>query len=199
MPPRKTILAFLVRFVLLFALLAAPWPGVKSATGGYFRALCRSVFSADDGRRELSFETPGADSPRPDDTRVVIVNKALMNPDGSGPVRNLDVGFGWQAVALLLALIFATPIPWKRKAWALVWGLLGIHCFLLLFLALCIWTESAEISLVVLSPFWKAIAIAVQEVLKGQLDLAAPILIWVLATFRRGDLAPRGKLVPSAR
>lgn len=198
MPPRKTILAFLVRFVLLFALLAAPWPGVKSATGGYFRALCRLVFSADDGRRELSFETPGADSPRPDDTRIVIVNKALMNPDGSGPVRNLDVGFGWQAVALLLALILATPIPGKRKAWALVWGLLGIQCFLLLFLAFCIWTESAEISLVVLSPFWKATATGVQEAVRDQFNLAAPILIWILATFRRGDLAPKETLVPSA-
>src|SRR5258708_4401121 len=101
---RKSIAVFLARLVIVFVILAAPWPGVNKAYGGYLRGFCRMVFAADDGRRELSFETPGENSRRPDDTRIVIVNKALMQPDGSGPVRNLDVNFGWPATALLLAL-----------------------------------------------------------------------------------------------
>jgi len=145
------------------------------------------VFPADNGQRELSFETPGEGSARPNDTRIVIVNEALMHPDGSGPVRNLDLNLGWQSTALLLALILATPVPWSRRRWALLWGVLGLHGFLLLFLGFCIWVDSAEISLVTLSPFGKAITGGCREALAGQLNLAVPVLIWILVTFRRED------------
>ena len=119
---RNPITSFLLRVAVAFALLAAPWPGVKEAYGTYFRAVCRMVFPAENEKRELSFETAGENSSRPNDTRVVIVNKALMQPDGSGAVRNLDVDFGWQSTAVLVALIVATPLPWRRRGWALLWG-----------------------------------------------------------------------------
>jgi hypothetical protein len=185
MRPRKALWLFLCRLVVIYVILAFPWPGLSKAYSVYFRAICRMVFSADDGRRELSFEAPAEDSKRPNDTRIVIVNKELMHPDGSGPVRNVDISFGWLSTALLLALILATPIPWPRRGWALFWGLLGIHCFLLLFLAFCIWRESAEISLITLTPFWKTVVDAGREALAGQANLAAPVLIWILVTFRR--------------
>jgi hypothetical protein len=184
---RNPITRFLCRALIIYALLAFPWPGLNKAYGNYFRALCRLVFTADDGHRELSFETPGDNSRRSNDTRVAIVNKQLMHPDGSGPVRNLDVNFGWLSTALLLALILATPVSWPRRRWALLWGLLAIHAFLLLLLKLCIFDESTEISLVNLSPFWKAATSACRDALASQTNLAVPILIWILVTFRRED------------
>ena len=66
-------------------------------------------------------------------------------------------------------------------------GLLTIHLVLLVFLAFCIWGESAEISLVTLTPFWKAVTNACRAALAGQVNLAIPVLIWILATFRRED------------
>ncbi|HEY3900143.1 MAG TPA: hypothetical protein VGM54_16160 [Chthoniobacter sp.] len=184
---RNPITRFLCWLLVIYTVLALPWPGLSKAYGNYFRAICRLAFTADDGRRELSFETPGESSPRPNDTRVVIVNKALMHPDGSGPVRNLDVNFGWQSMALLVALILATPISWARRRWALLWGLLAIHVFLLLFLSFCIFGESAEISLVTLSPFWRTVISGCREAVASQLNLAVPILLWILVTFRRED------------
>jgi hypothetical protein len=182
---RNPLTRFLCRFVIIYTILALPWPGLSKAYGNYFRAICRIVFSADDGQRELSFETPGDNSPRPNDTRVVIVNKSLMHPDGSGPVRNLDANIGWQSIALLVALILATPISWPRRGWALLWGLLAIHAFQLLFLNICILNESAELSLV--SPFWKEVTSRGRQALTGQVNLAIPVLIWLLVTFRRED------------
>ena len=184
---RNPITRFLCRLLVLYTLLALPWPGLSNAYGHYFRAICRLVFTADDAQRQLSFETPGENSPRPNDTRIAIVNKQLMHPDGSGPVRNLDLNFGWQSMALLVALILATPISWSRRRWALLWGLFAIHVFLLLFVSLCIFGESAEISLVTLSPFWKAAIAGSRAALASQLNLAVPILIWILVTFRRED------------
>jgi hypothetical protein len=186
---RNPLALFFCRVVVIYLILAAPWPGVARTYGNCFRAICRMVFATDNERRELSFETAGEGSPRPNDTRVVIVNKALMHPDGSGPVRNLDINLGWQSPALLVALILSTPISWARKRWALLWGLVGIHGFLLAFLAFCIWAESSEIALVEMSPFWKGLVHSFREALTGQVNLGAPVLTWLLVTFRREDWA----------
>lgn len=184
---RNPIVFFSCRLAIIFALLAAPWPGLGQAYGRYFRAIGRMVFAADDGQRQLSFETPGENSPRPNDTRIVIVNKALMQSDGSGPVRNMDVKFGRESIAFLLALILATPVSWSRRAWAALWGLLAMHCFIFTFLAFCIWNESTEILLVNVDPFWRTVASGGKEALASQFNLAVPVLIWLLVTFRRED------------
>jgi len=144
--------------------------------------------------RGLSVEAPAADSKQPFDTRIAIVNRALKRADGSVPVRNVDVEFGWQPVALLLALILATPVSWRRRGWAVFWGLLGYHCFLLLSLDFVIWAESAEISLVTLTPFWKFFANEFKDMITGQTSLAVPVVIWMLIIFRRED---RGMIFPA--
>jgi hypothetical protein len=74
---------------------------------------------------EVSFETLGQGDDSID-TRVVIVNEALMKPDGSGPVRNLDIGtrgFGSMPLAFLISLILASPVPWPRRSKAVMWGI----------------------------------------------------------------------------
>ena len=189
MSPRNPITLFLCRFVLLYIILVLPWPGWDRIYGAYFRALGRTVFT-DNDRRELSFGTCGIDTPNPYYTRIGIVNRALMHEDGSGPVRNLDIdalAFAWKPTALLLALVLATPIPWRRRRWALLWGLLCTHIFILVFLGFCIWNESTEISLVMLTPFWKHFAGALKELMISQYNLVIPVVVWVLVTFRRED------------
>ena len=189
MLPLSPIRLFVCKFILFYFILAMPWPGLHTAYGHYFRALGRRFFE-DTDTRELSFETVGGTERHSNNTRIVIVNRSLMHQDGSGPVRNLDLdewGF-WLESALLLALIGATPISWKRRAWAIFYGLMMIYVFLICFLGLCIWNESAEIGLVTLTPFWKSFFNGVKEMGISQLSLAIPVLIWILVTFRRGDL-----------
>jgi len=120
--------------------------------------------------------------------RIVIVNRALLNPDGSGPVRNLDLGFGFLPTALLLALILATPISLRRRGWALFLGFLCMHFLILLSLNFIIWNESMEISLVNLSPFWKHISNGFRDALVTQFSAAIPVLVWIFVTLRREDL-----------
>lgn len=182
--------AFLCRFALWFVILTAPWPGWSEAYNQYFRALGRLVFSRDTGRRELTFEALPAGENRHERTRVVIVNRNLMAPDGSGPVRNLDFParrLGWFPTALLAALTLATPIPWPRRGRALFLGLLAVHVFVLGTLGFFIWKDSVEVALVEFTPFWKTFTDGIQNVLKYQMLIAAPALIWVLVTMRRSD------------
>jgi hypothetical protein len=185
MPQRRAIAVFCGRFLLLFSLSLIPWPGLPAACGSYFRAAGRLAFASDSGPRSLEFEPHEAH-----DSRVVIVNRALMQPDGSGPVRNLDLdsfAFTWRPVSLLLALILASPVSWPRRAWALMVGGICLQVFLLFILGFAIWNQSTEVSLVSLTPFWKETAENISQVLVRQLNIAAPFLIWLVVTFRRKD------------
>ena len=186
---RSPIVSFLCGFVLLYIVLVLPWPGWERIYGSCFRAIGRAVFSAESGRRELSFETAeGTDHPL--STRVVIANKNMMNADGSGPVRNLDLDaltFAWKPTALFLALAIATPIPWRRRWRALLWGMPCVQAFILLFLAFCIWNESTEVLLVTLTPFWKHFAEETKELLVSQYTMVVPVMVWIAVTFRRED------------
>jgi hypothetical protein len=188
-PRHNPIALFLCRFVAVFVILVIPWPGLNNVYNGMFRTMARLVFAEQSGQRQLSFEAFRDDPGHLFDTRVVIVNHALMHLDGSGPVRNLDVSFRWQSTALLLALIIATPISWGRRWWAMFCGFLCLHCFMLASLYFMIWNESAEISLVTLSPFWKHTANGLGDALAAQLNIAVPTLIWILVTFRGTDWA----------
>lgn len=183
--------AFLCRFAVVYVLLLLPWPGFREAYGEYFQAFGGMIFAGQTERSELTFETPERNSPLPQDTRVVIVNKTLMNYDGSGPVRNLDFdahAVGWKPLALLAALVIATPLPWGRRIRALAFGALAMHLYFLLFLFVAIWNESTEISLLLLTPFWKSALNELKTMLVSQLSLCLPVLIWVVVTFRREDM-----------
>lgn len=196
MPRRNAIARFLGCFALLYILLILPWPGWERIYGIYFRVVARTFFVSNGGARELTFSTLGA-QPHPDYTRIEIVNRALMHEDGSGPVRDFDVdaiGFGWRQTALLLALIVATPLPWRRRGWALLWGLVCLHAFILIFLGFSIWDESAEVGLVTFSPWWKQIADGARDFMLWEYSAIVPVVIWIFVMFRREDLATIGRV-----
>lgn len=183
-------LRFVVCFAFWYAVLLFSWPITGQAYCATFRAIGSLIYGRNDRSKETTFEaySQGWHSHY---TRVVIVNPAKMKPDGSGPVRNLDLdtrAFGWMPLALLLAFVLATPLPWKRRWRALVWGVLCQQAFTMMALGYCIWNESTEVGLVSISEAWKEAAAAVKSLLAGQLILAVPVLIWLLVMFRGGDL-----------
>jgi len=196
MLPPKALTAFCVRFLLFFGLSLVPWPGLPAACNGYFRAVNRLVFESKSGPRSLEFGPNEAH-----DTRIVIINRKLMQPDGSGPVRNLDLdsfNFMWRPVSVLLALILASPVSWPRRVWALVVGGVCLQLFLLFVLGFAIWEESTDVALVSLSPFWKQAAGNMTHVLVGQLNIAAPFFIWLVVTFRREDFGNVERRTPKS-
>ena len=178
-----------LQFVALYAILLVPWPALNEAAATYLRALGVVVYGGISDRRELDFESLPA-AQHADKLRVVIVNRSLMNKEGAGPVRNLDfdaAGLVVRPLALIGALVICTPVSWKRRMEAFLWCVFGEQVIIVGVLGFCIWHESSEISLVALSPFCKQIALSVREMLVAQLDLAVPILLWIVVMFRRGD------------
>src|SRR5438105_4560027 len=102
MPRLRPIAGFLCRFALLFAILAAPWPNRDRLAGALYRKLTESVFGGISGNREITFE---ANPERIGTTRAVLVNRALMASDGSGPVRNFDIDLDRLALRPLALLL----------------------------------------------------------------------------------------------
>ncbi len=188
--PRKPACRFLVCFAFWYATILFSWPLIGQAYCSAFRAVGTALYGENSSVKEIGFE-PFNQTYHSHYTRVVIVNPARMNPDGSGPVRNLDLdtrAMGWMPLAFLLALVMAAPLPWSRRRPALFWGVLWQQTFVFIALGYCIWNDSSEVGLVSLSESWKRAAEAVKSMLAGQLIVAIPILIWLLVTFRRADL-----------
>ena len=190
---RNPIFAFLCRFALIFGLLILPWPQWNELYGEYFRALGQMAFSREGEKRVVFFERHelqhGFSSLN---TRMTLGNRdwADASGKGRGEIVDLDTrSIGWVPTALTAALILATPIPWRRRTWALLGGLLLIHCFILFSLQTWIWNESPGLSLTTLSPFWKMVVDDLQYTLVTQMgaSFSVPVLIWIVVTYRRED------------
>jgi hypothetical protein len=160
----------------------------------YFRALGEAAFTRQDDQRVVLFDSKheqhGFSSL---DTEMILGNRSLADSSGSGLAEtvNLDTrSIGWMPTALTMALILATPVSWRQRAWALLWGLLLIHAFILFSLQVWIWDESPAVSLITLSPFWQTVLDDLEYTLLTQLgaSFSVPILIWILVTIRREDL-----------
>jgi len=205
MPPPKLIGGFLGRFILVYALLIVPWPGLTAAYGAYFRALGRTVFAHESGRRDVTVEA-NPDHARFDlDTLFNLANRDQVDASGNVPVRRLGLdsrGVGWVPTALIIALALATPGSGRRRLGIFAACLLCIHCYILFSVAVYIWnnTDAASgLDLVTLNPFWKQVMNGLEETLITQMGPAfvLPVVLWALIAFRRQDyaalLAPRNR------
>jgi type IV secretory pathway TrbL component len=188
---RGPIFAFLWRFVVVFGLLIAPWPGWNALYAQYFQGLGQMMFSSDDGKRFVNFG-PVADKNSVLDTQITLGNRELEDSRGHAPVRSTGIdsrSIGWVPTALTVALVAASPIPWRRRLVALASGLVLIHLFILFTVQTWIWNNASGVSLLSLSAFWQNAADELNYALMTQIgaSFSVPVVIWVLVTFRRQD------------
>jgi hypothetical protein len=191
---RHPLLGFVLRFAVLYGIFLLPIPAWNDFYGDYFRALGTAIFSSGDGGRVVRFDahelTHGFSHLG---TRITLVNRDAAGAEGKPLFKTSELdtrSIGWVPTALTAALILASPIPWKRRLWALGGGMILIHLFILFSLQSWIWDESPAVSLVNYSPFWKARADDLEYTLMTQLgaSFSVPLVIWILVTFRRRDL-----------
>jgi hypothetical protein len=189
---RIPMLGFLLRFAVIFGILILPWPGWNRAYAQYFQSLGQMVFnSTSETPRRVLFGPASGKIPGMD-TRLRLENLALADSTGKGPVKQTEIdtrSIGWVPTALTLALILATPIPWKRRLAACAGGLVLIHLFLFFTLQAWIWNNSVELSLLTLSAFWQRVVGELDYELMDQLGVSftIPLVIWIIVTFRRQD------------
>ncbi len=188
MKPSRNWIRFILLLTVYYALLIAPWPGLEDTYARVFRAGAQYVLGSYGSAGAVRFE-PGSPQDETHDTGLMALNKG----NGAYVGMGIDTRYeGYVPAAFLLSLALSSPVPWSRRIWALVWGLLLIHIFIALKLLVMItylFSLDHPASLFKFSDFWnKALAGALQVIAPAPLTwLIVPIFIWILVTFRRED------------
>ncbi len=188
-PPARLIAGFLVRVIVLYGVLMAPWPGLSEGYAAFYRGCAGVFLSSFPGGGVVRFE-PLSPPDGVRDTQIVCSKR------GSQVVASMPTGsrYGGRApTALLVALVLATPIPWSRRCLGLFFGLLLVNIYVGWRISLNLldfYTAPHSLALYEIGPFFKPVLSATKEFVAGGITGAyfPPIFIWILVSLRRTDL-----------
>jgi hypothetical protein len=131
---KKKFVRSVILFLILYALLMVPWPGLQAAYSKFYRCAASLVFDSFGSGGAVRFHP--ADHPQYNVMTIAFYDLRNPPPDGRvQPFHVFNISSRYSAyiyVAFVVALILATPIPLRRKGWAILWGLISIHAYLAL-------------------------------------------------------------------
>ncbi len=189
MLPLKPILSFFLRLVLLYALLVAPWPGLRACYGSGYRTVMNALFGSFGSDGIVRFEALAGDVEQVD-TEIIAGNRRTR----ARPISALHstAVTGYLPTAEVVALIVATPIPWSRRWKSLLWGLLLVNGLVILRVAIALlygFSGDHPIALYSPGPVWIAVLAGAHRVFATWINFSyvAPLFIWIVVTFRRSD------------
>lgn len=193
---KKVLLAFALA-VGIYGLLSIPFTPVRHAYRHFFR-VSAGVFYGQFGREGTVRFEPKINSTRED--LDVLIRKGATQ--GRVPISTGRVGY--VPTAELIALILATPVPWKRRAWSLLWGLILVNAFVFLRLGLMIFRwycaepalrqfETGPILSKIINTSFEILFVAPTG------SIVIPALIWMVVIFRRDDLNSLAQLLSDQR
>ena len=171
----------------------APWPGFGKAYSKFYLAGASALFKSFGSKGGVRFsQSDDAEY----DINVDLYNLDQVDKNGHVTIfqtRHTSRRDGYMYMTFMTALILATPISWRRKGLALLWGLILIHGFIVLKLAIRLLHAFTidPLSLFALSPFWmQMLNIVHQEfIVNVNFGFVVSIFIWILVSFRREDWA----------
>ena len=192
MLPSKMIARFLIGVVLICAVLLAPWPVVRDAYASAFRAAGELGIGSWVRSRDVRF-LPSTSHDDYHDTAIVLVNRETGEFAEVPAISSRQ--WGYVPTVLIMGLVLATPIPRRRRAWALIWGVLLVNAFIILRLAVVVvyaFGLDHPARLYVVGSFSTLMLRNLVEVLSDSIVtcVGVPFPIWILVTFRREDLCP---------
>ncbi len=187
----KRIVVFFALTVLFYALLWIPWPPLQQGYAFLYRGAGDLAFRTFGGAGRVYFE---AISPVPTgkdakDTVAVLVN---VKSGVKGTMEMNSRLMGYLPTAFVVALILATPVPWRRRGWALLGGVILMSAFAGLELALRLldaFSDANPLAVFTFGPWTKGALLIFLNVIGMSPVTAyiAPIFVWIVTTFRRDD------------
>ena len=191
----RRIVGFFLRFLIVYAALMALWPAVRDIYGSVFRTGGKSLFGGFPASVQVRFEhLPDAEAMN--DTRIWVRRSGLPK------WRRFRVSsrhMGYLSTALLMGLLVATPLPWRRRTRAIIWGLLVVHGFIAIRQGILIVYGlhlNTGVPQMLRDPYWStSLRIGVEFLAGGPgSSCMAAIVIWMLVSLRREDL---GLILPA--
>jgi hypothetical protein len=127
----KTLLLFLLKAIIIYGLLSVPLSFYDDAYGTFYRKVSEIFFTRFGEKGFVKFR----EWKEPATTHVNVGSNALIRPDGSADTAAIDVNtryLGYIPTILLIALVLASPVPWKRRLFALAAGLVLVTLLVML-------------------------------------------------------------------
>lgn len=185
----KLIAGFFLRLIALYALLLLPWPGLEETYAQAFRWGGTKMLGHF-GTHGKVWLVEGPESDLTHDTDLFVQNRTTKAGLGIGVSSRY---LGYLPAAFLVSLIIATPLPFKRRARALLWGLIAIHALAVAQLAVVAtfgFSLGQPPVMYQLGNFWgRTLAAFVQVIQVSPATwLVVPLFVWIPVTFRRGDV-----------
>ena len=188
-PTARILTRFFVVLIPLYGVLAVPWPVVRSTYSAVYRGIGNTVFGSFGGDGIVRFEPAGD----PDAGMDTLIRIRRRGSSVVGTTTHDSRLTGYLPTIEVVALILATPIAWKRRSKALLWGLLAVNLFVgsRVYVTLLRWfTGDAPWCLYDPGPFGTAVIVEIFEfwVVSPTLTYVAPLFVWIIASFRASDL-----------
>lgn len=199
--PKHPLKQFLLLFVVSYAflMLLATFTGIKSGYDNGYRSLGNTYFQPFKEKGYVIF-SEGADPLNKGlNTQLALINIDQNNQAiASGTnVRTIKVYVspfrsGLFPLILLLSLILASPVPWRRKVWLLPVGFIIISLFAYFRTWLTVllnFDQNEWLEVVDLSPTMHSFYNWLEAVTVGNVvfSVVVPVVVWFIITFRKED------------
>ncbi len=190
----KSFGAFVIRFLVVYGLLVVPWPEARRAYAAIFHIGANLLFGSFGDESEVRFAAPSQQTAtREVDTEITLTRKTAQG-FYQDRLPSTARQLGHMPTAILVALVLATPAPWRRRGNGLLWGLVALHAFIALRVGLLLveaFSQDNALQMFTLSTFWERVLDrAIPALVRAPAgSYVIPILIWVLVLFRRSDFA----------
>lgn len=189
MRQRTLIRRFFLAVCLYYALFVALWGVVGGGYAHVFRVSVGTVFRHCFSGGRVGFQ-PYDKTSVMWDTQLVLVNKR-QGLEGTQPFGTRYIGYA--STGMLLSLILATPVPWRRRWQSVALGLVLVHLWIALAVFLMILDGFSSDNLLALYDFSTPLKTALSFVTfvatkSTVVRYSIPTVIWVAVTFQKEDL-----------
>lgn len=189
MPSLLLASRFFVRLLVFYGLAAGLWGLVASSYASCFQAAGTAIFRTTFRGGVVGFQ-PTQKPTNTWDTDVVF-RKIGVGAEGRIPFGTRYLGYA--PMCMILSLVLASPIPLRRRCWALFCGLaiINVWCVFCVFLMI-LDGFSGENVLALYHPssgVRSALSYITETVTVSTVTrYAVPTFFWILVTFRDDDL-----------
>ena len=186
----KPVIRFGIGALLIYGALTLAWPLLKTPYSSFYRGIGNTFFAAFGSEVSAQF-VPWTGEDEIKDTDVVLRNRSVQGTHARMPTSSRYDAY--VPTCVVVALILASPIPWRRRLLALIWGLILVYAFLLFRLSMAIintMSDPGALQAFDLAPAVKAmIAFFVLHIMGSLIasSYIVPVFIWLVVTFRRQD------------
>ena len=188
------LVAAFLRFAAVYVVLVAAWPAVSPTYARAVRHVGTTLFGSLADRFELQYADLGPRRRGHLDTEVIVVDKRT-GARGSG-LRSTRHRV-YVPMVILLALVIAAPVTWRRRGWSAVTGLVVLSSVIALGEYLLLVENISRgdpLNSFGLSETTRSLLqrVVIPTFEATSTNYVLPFFVWIPTTFRRGDWGVAG-------